>query len=245
MVKVVLTTAASDNLVNGFIVSLIPISTNHFDNRDVYVFDLDNTLYPAQSNLFAQVDVKIGEYVQSLLSLDPVEARKIQKRYLVEHGTTLRGLMENHKVDPHHYLDAVHDIDMSPIKNDPALRKSLESLDGRRIVFTNADKPYAEKVLDRLGIADLMEDIFDIHSASLDPKPVPHVYDTFLSDHDIDPARAIMFEDMARNLVPAHALGMATVWINTGSPWGEAGHDPETIHAETDLLNNWLTSYLK
>ena len=220
-----------------------PLS-KEFHDRDIFVFDLDNTLYPAESNLFAQVDVKIGEYVQSLLSLDPIEARTLQKQYLVNHGTTLKGLMENHNVDPHHYLDAVHDIDMSPIQNDPSLRHSLEALDGRRIVFTNADQPYAEKVLDRLGIADLMEDIFDIHSADLDPKPKPHVYDKFLRDHDVDPSRAIMFEDMARNLVPAHALGMATVWINTGSEWGEKGHAPETVHAETDLLNNWLTQFL-
>lgn len=220
-----------------------PLS-KEFRDRDIFVFDLDNTLYPAESNLFAQVDVKIGEYVQSLLSLDPIEARTLQKQYLVNHGTTLKGLMENHNVDPHHYLDAVHDIDMSPINRDPGLRHSLEALDGRRIVFTNADQPYAEKVLDRLGIADLMEDIFDIHSADLDPKPKPHVYDKFLRDHDVDPSRAIMFEDMARNLVPAHALGMATVWINTGSEWGEKGHAPETVHAETDLLNNWLTQFL-
>ncbi len=220
-----------------------PIS-EEFQDRDIFVFDLDNTLYPAESNLFAQVDVKIGEYVQNLLSLDPVEARALQKQYLVNHGTTLKGLMENHNVDPHHYLDAVHDIDMEPIKADPALRQSLEALDGRRIVFTNADQTYAERVLERLGVADLMEGIFDIHAADLDPKPKPHVYDKFLVDHDVNPARAIMFEDMARNLVPAHALGMATVWINTGSVWGEQGHDPKSVHAETDLLNNWLKGFL-
>lgn len=220
-----------------------PLSDEFLD-RDIFVFDLDNTLYPAESNLFSQVDVKIGEYVQNLLSLDPVEARSLQKQYLVNHGTTLKGLMENHNVDPHHYLDAVHDIDMGPIKEDLALRQSLEALEGRRIVFTNADETYAKRVLDRLGVADLMEDIFDIHAANLDPKPKPHVYDKFLSDHDVDPARAIMFEDMARNLVPAHTLGMATVWINTGSTWGEQGHDPATVHAETDLLNTWLEGYL-
>lgn len=229
---------------NGLNVTQYPLLPEEFLNRDIYVFDLDNTLYPAESNLFAQVDVKIGEYVQNLLSLDPVEARTLQKQYLVNHGTTLKGLMENHDVDPHHYLDAVHDIDMAPIKSDPALRKSLEALEGRRIVFTNADETYAKRVLDRLGVADLMEGIFDIHAANLDPKPKPAVYDKFLSDHDVDPSRAIMFEDMARNLVPAHSLGMATVWINTGSPWGEQGHDPETVHAETDLLNNWLRGYL-
>lgn len=214
------------------------------ENRDVYVFDLDNTLYPAQSNLFSQVDVKIGEYVQNFLNLDPVAARKVQKGYLLEHGTTLGGLMANHNVDPHHYLDSVHDIDMSPIANDPALRQMLQSLDGRKLVFTNADQPYAEKILNRLGIADLFEDIFDIHAASLAPKPKPHVYDMFVQRYSVDPERAIMFEDMVRNLIPAHQLGMATVWINTGSVWGEADYDADKVHAETDSLHSWLEGHI-
>lgn len=215
------------------------------ENRDIYVFDLDNTLYPAESNLFSQVDVKIGEYVQNFLSLDPVAARKVQKGYLLEHGTTLGGLMANHDVDPYHYLDSVHDIDLSPITNDPALRQTLLSLKGRRLVFTNAEQPYAERVLDRLGIGDLFEGIFDIHAASLAPKPRPHVYDMFLDRHSVDPNRAIMFEDMVRNLIPAHTLGMATVWINTGSVWGEAGYDASKIHAETYSLHSWLDGHIE
>ncbi len=214
------------------------------ENRDVFVFDLDNTLYPAESNLFSQVDVKIGEYVQNLLSLDPVAARKIQKGYLLEHGTTLGGLMANHSIDPQHYLDSVHDIDLSPIADDPALRKTLQSLDGRRLVFTNADLPYAERVLNRLGIADLFEGIFDIHAAELAPKPKPHVYDLFLRRYGVDPKRAIMFEDMVRNLIPAHGLGMATVWINTGSVWGEADYDAAKVHAETNSLHGWLDGHI-
>ena len=214
------------------------------ENRDIFVFDLDNTLYPAESDLFSQVDVKIGEYVQNFLGIDPVAARKVQKSYLLDHGTTLGGLMANHNVDPQHYLDSVHDIDLSPIEDDPALRKMLLSLKGRRLVFTNADQPYAEKVLDRLGIKDLFEGIFDIHAASLAPKPRPHVYDLFLGKYGVDPSRAIMFEDMVRNLIPAHALGMATVWINTGSIWGEADYDASKVHAETDSLHGWLDSHI-
>lgn len=215
------------------------------ENRDIFVFDLDNTLYPAESNLFAQVDVKIGEYVQNLLGLDAVEARKIQKKYLTDHGTTLKGLMVHHDVDPHHYLDSVHDIDLSPIEESPALRKALEALDGRRIVFTNADHPYADKVLDRLGIRDLFEGVFDIHKAGLDPKPKPHVYDAFLKEFGVRPQRAIMFEDMVRNLAPAHALGMATVWINTGSIWGEADYDANIVHDETTSLHQWLEDHIE
>jgi putative hydrolase of the HAD superfamily len=212
--------------------------------RDVWVFDLDNTLYPEKCNLFAQVDVKIGEYVQNLLGLSPGDARKVQKGYLLEHGTTLKGLMANHEIDPHHYLDHVHDIDFSPIPQDGPLRTLLGQLEGRKLVFTNADLTYAEKVLDRLGVADQFEAIFDIHAAELEPKPKQAVYDKFIADHGIDPNRAVMFEDMARNLKPAHALGMATVWVNTGSVWGQADHDPGFIHAETETLNDWLHGFL-
>jgi len=212
--------------------------------RDTWVFDLDNTLYAADCDLFSQIDRNIGAYVQKLLDLPSDEARKVQKGYLLSHGTTLRGLMADHHIDPDHYLAQVHDIDFSPIEPDPALRASLEKLNGRKLVFTNADAPYARKILGRLGIEDLFEDIFDIRSAELEPKPKREVYDKFLRDHKVDPTRAVMFEDMARNLIPAHALGMGTVWVNTGTPWGEADHDADKIHAETPLLTDWLQAFL-
>ena len=225
-------------------VSSTAIPDIFLDNRDVFVFDLDNTLYPSENNLFSQVDVKIGAYVQQFLDLGPEDARKVQKGYLLEHGTTLKGLMANHNIDPQHYLDAVHDIDMSPLQENARLREALLNLKGRRIIFTNADTAYAERVLDRIGIADLFEDIFDIHRADLEPKPAPHIYDDFLKEFSVNPERAMMFEDMARNLIPAHARGMATVWIDTDSVWGSADHHPSFIHAETRCLHTWLEAYL-
>lgn len=212
--------------------------------RDVWVFDLDNTLYAAECDLFSQVDKLIGDYVQTLLNLNKQDARHLQKKYLMDHGTTLKGLMTHHDVDPRHYLDSVHDIDFTPIQQDDRLRSAIDQLEGRKIVFTNADASYARKVLARLGIDDLFEDVFDILEADLDPKPKPSVYDHFIRKYGIQPDRAVMFEDMARNLIPAHDRGMATVWINTGSSWGEMDHDPETIHAETASLNDWLHSFL-
>jgi putative hydrolase of the HAD superfamily len=213
------------------------------NNRDTWVFDLDNTLYAAECNLFNQIDRKIGEYVQSLLEVDPEEARRIQKHYLLEYGTTLNGLMQKHKVDPAHYLAAVHDIDFSPIKRDETLRAGIKALEGRKLVFTNADHPYASKILERLGVADLFEGIYDIVAADLKPKPNREVYENFIRDHDVNPERAVMFEDMVRNLKPAHAMGMATVWINTGSVWGEADYDPSIVHEETNQLNGWLYDF--
>ncbi|GHF11955.1 pyrimidine 5'-nucleotidase [Kordiimonas sediminis] len=214
-------------------------------DKKVWVFDLDNTLYPAECNLFQQIDVHMGEFIQRLLSLDPIEARKIQKKYLVEYGTTLKGLMANHDVDPHDFLDKVHNIDFSPIQKDVRLRSALERLDGRKLVFTNADLQYSEQVLDRLGIADQFEGIFDIHAADLEPKPKLASYEKFARTFEIDPTHAVMFEDMAQNLIPAHSLGMSTVWIDTGSEWGDPGQDKDHIHYETNSLSSWLDSFTK
>ena len=215
------------------------------DRVDVWVFDLDNTLYPAECALFDQVDRNIGTYVADLLGKTPAEARAVQKDYLVRYGTTLNGLMTNHDVDPHDYLSAVHDIDFSPIPRDDRLRDALQRLDAPKIIFTNADRPYAEKVLDRLGIADQFDGIFDILDADLRPKPHSETYERFVTRHGVNPQKAVMVEDMACNLKPAHAMGMQTVWINTGSPWGRKGHDPDIIHTEITSLSAWLDTVVK
>lgn len=218
-----------------------PIFERH---HDTWVFDLDNTLYAAECNLFTQIDKKIGNYVQDLLDLHPKEAREIQKKYLLEHGTTLKGLMDNHAVDPEHYLENVHDIDFSPIKRNPRLREAINALQGRKLVFTNASKPYAIEILRRLGIDDLFDAVFDIVDANMLPKPRVEVYQQFIKDHDVDPNKSVMFEDMVRNLKPAHGLGMATVWINTGDEWGGADYDPNIVHAEGSNLSDWLHDFL-
>jgi len=151
--------------------------------------------------------------------------------------------MQNHKVDPDHYLADVHAIDFSPIEKDEKLRAGIKALEGRKIVFTNADHPYATEIMKRLGILDLFEGIFDIVAAKLQPKPMQAVYDMFVKKFDIDPNRAVMFEDMVRNLKPAHGMGMATVWVNTGTIWGEADYDADIVHAETPRLNDWLYDF--
>ena len=215
------------------------------DKTDVWVFDLDNTLYPAGSNLFAQIDIKLRDYVAECLSIGPEEARKVQKDYFMKYGTTLSGMMKHHGVDPDHFLDYVHDIDFSPIEKSPTLIDALASLDGRKLVYTNADAAYSTKILDRLGISDQIENIFDIKAADLLPKPDMVSYEKFLTDHDVDPNRAVMVEDMAKNLIPAKDLGMGTIWINTGSIWGKADHHPDFIDVETHDLATWLKEHVK
>ena len=211
-----------------------------FDRTDSWVFDLDNTLYPASANLFALMDVRMGQYIADLTGVDLAEARRVQKRYFVEHGTTLAGLMANHSVDPHSYLEFVHDVELDRIEADPDLADAIRALPGRKLVFTNADAAYAGRVLAKRGLSDCFEAVFDIHDATYRPKPEGRAYDDFLSAHAVDPTRATMFEDMARNLRPAKERGMATVWINNGSEHGDADACPSFIDAETHDLGHFL-----
>lgn len=207
---------------------------------ETWVFDLDNTLYPAACNLFQQVDQRIGAFVARLLEVAPDQARVVQKAYLAKYGTTLRGLMVEHRLDPQDYLAFVHDIDVTRVPPNPALDDALARLPGRKIVFTNGTVAHAERVMGRLGIAKRFDAIFDIAAADYVPKPEPVVYDRLVGRYAIAPRRAILFEDMARNLKPAHDLGMATVWVRADSPWAQPGDDRSHIHHEIDDLTRFL-----
>lgn len=215
-------------------------STHTLARAETWIFDLDNTLYPASCNLFHQVDWNITRFVAELLGLPRDEARKIQKDYLRDHGTTMRGLMTHHGVDPREFMDYVHDIDLSPVEPSPRLDAALAALPGRKLIFTNGDVPHAERVMDRLGVRRHFEAVFDIVASDFVPKPRLEVYEKLTRAHDVDPARAVMVEDMPRNLVPAHALGMATVWVRTDSPWAQDLADGDHIHHAVDDLVDWL-----
>ncbi len=212
-----------------------------FPHIDHWIFDLDNVLYPAECNLFALIDIKMGAYIAQALGIDSTEARIVQKRYFHDHGTTLAGLMKEHGTDPYEFLDFVHDIDMDRLSPAPALRNAIEQLPGEKLVFTNGDAPYARRVLARRGLDDLFDQLHDIHDCGLKPKPSPAAYDSLLSATDIDPKRALFVEDMARNLLPAKDLGMTTIWVNTGSGYGARDHHPDFIDHEITDLEDWLT----
>lgn len=211
---------------------------------DTWIFDLDNTLYPAKADLFALIDVKMGEFIQGLLGCDPVEARTVQKRYFIDHGTTLSGLMHHHGIEPRAFLDYVHDISMDRLERDEELIDHVAALPGRRLIFTNGDAAYAGRVLDRIGLSDLFEQIHDIHACQYVPKPDPAGYADLCRVHGVDPARAAFFEDMARNLRPAKAIGMTTIWVNNGSEAGNHDHHPDFIDFETDHLTPFLADIL-
>jgi len=224
--------------------------TPDFSNIDVWVFDLDNTLYPPSCQLFAQIDVKMRAFIGALLQVDEDEAYRLQKQYYRDHGTTLSGLMKLHKVAPQEFLSFVHDIDVSVVPENIDLSMALQRLPGRRLVFTNGTVAHAGRVLRRIGIHDHVEDIFDIVHADFVPKPHTATFERFLSKHEVEPSRAAMFEDLDRNLAPAHELGMTTVLVRDADGhadpavrgWGEPPPEAPHVHYRTEDLARFLST---
>lgn len=211
-------------------------------NAQTWVFDLDNTLYKIAAEQSLHIDTRIRDYLAHALDVGIEEAYCIQKDYFRKYGTTLRGLMLNHDIDPHAYLDSVHDFDVTTIPLMPGLNTALARLRGRKVIFTNADSAHAQRILDRLGIADHFTGVFDIFAANFIPKPARETYDAMLEHFTIDPRRAVMVEDIARNLKPAAQLGMTTVWLRSDAPCAIASAEPDGAHVDyvIDDLTAWL-----
>ena len=222
-----------------------PAAANLFDHVDTWIFDLDNTLYPASTGLFALVDARMGAYIQRLLGCEADEARRVQKAHFHAHGTTLAGLMIDHQVDPHDFLADVHAIALDQITPDARLERGLGRLPGRKIVFTNGDAPYARRVLGAIGIDHHFDELHDIHASDLRPKPDPHGYALLCDRLGIDPTRAVLVEDMAQNLRPAKALGMVTVWVDNGSERGNHDAHPDHIDLTIADVGEWLDQLME
>jgi putative hydrolase of the HAD superfamily len=208
---------------------------------DCWIFDLDNSLYPASTNLFELIDVRMGEYISKRLGCTMAEARIVQKGFFRDHGTTLAGLMKEHGVEPRDFLDYVHDIDFARLTADPRVVASLDRLPGRKFVFTNGDEVYARRVLGRLGLADAFDGVHDIHAMDYVPKPDPRAYAAMCERYRIVPGHALFAEDMARNLVPAKKLGMTTVWVDNGSEQASHDADPAFIDYRIADIGDWLS----
>ena len=216
-----------------------------------WVFDLDNTLYPRHTNLYAQVDTRIRDYVQRLLYLPADQAHRLQKDYYRRYGTTLRGLIVEHGISPDDFLEYVHDIDHSPVAPDPRLAAAIERLPGRKFIMTNGSRAHAEKVAERLGVTRHFEDSFDIVRAELLPKPNRETYDRFIASTGIDAKRSVIFEDLARNLTVPHTLGMTTVLVVPVpardlvlEDWEREGQDAAHVDFLTDDLARFLERVL-
>jgi putative hydrolase of the HAD superfamily len=219
-------------------------------NASDWVFDLDNTLYPADADLFAQIDVRMTQFVGEYLGIGHDEAKAMQKSYYAEHGTTLTGMMRLHDMPASQFLDYVHDLDYSVVKPHPELRAAIEALPGRKLVFTNGSRGHAERTLKALGLEGLFHDLFDIEATNYQPKPKREAFDAIIDAHVIEPTTSVMVEDLARNLQTAHYLGMATILVTSTKDWS---HEPEIGRpagsgdhpAFVDFVTDNLTGFLK
>ena len=227
--------------------SSVPVSARGFDHVESWVFDLDNTLYPAGSPLWPQIDQRITAYICGLFGMDGMSARALQKYYYQRYGTTLKGLMEEHGIDPDDFLDFAHQIDLSLLDPNPELGEAIAALPGRKLILTNGSRGHAENVAGKLGILHHFEDIFDIVQAGFTPKPERATYENFLAKHAVDPARAAMFEDIEKNLLVPSALGMKTVLIvpKTPDPFREAWEQTAVAAGHVHHVTADLTGFLK
>lgn len=205
-----------------------------------WVFDLDNCLYPASAGLFDLIDERMTAYIERLLNCGPDEAARVQKAHFHQHGTTLAGLMKEHAIDPHDFLADVHDVPLERIDANPRLARALAALPGRKLIFTNGDAPYARRVLERIGIGSHFEGLHDIHANTYRPKPDPHGYALLCERFGIDPAHALLADDMIQNLRPAKALGMTTVWVDNGSERGNHSFEQGVADHVISDVADWL-----
>ena len=215
-----------------------------FEHIRDWIFDLDNCLYPASTGLFELIDERMGAYIERLLGVDSAEARRVQKAHFHQHGTTLAGLMKEHGIDPHDFLEDVHAIPLDRVQCDARLARLLPRLPGRRFVFTNGDASYARRVLGAIGVHEHFDDLHDIHASSYRPKPDPHGYELLCERFGIDPKQALLADDMAQNLAPAKSLGMTTVWVDNGSERGSHAYDEDIVDYRITDVGEWLDGIL-
>lgn len=219
-----------------------------FAHVNTWVFDLDNTLYSHESRIWPQIDERISLYLSDMFGFDAISARALQKYYYHLYGTTLKGLMEEHKIDSAEFLDFVHSVDLSSLHPEKTLSEAIGALSGRKLIMTNGSRQHAENITTKLGIREHFEDIFDIQAANFVPKPEHDAYQVFMDKHHVNPKTSAMFEDIAKNLITPHSLGMRTVLVlpKTPDPFREM-HEQVAIDASyvqytTHHLTDFLTS---
>jgi len=208
---------------------------------DCWVFDLDNTLYCSRRyNLFPAMGEKMQLFIEQIMGVEGPEAVAMRERFSKDYGTTLRGLMVEHKIPPGEFLEFVHDLDLDQIQTEPGLDTALAALPGRKVVFTNATVKYAIDIMDRLGVGHHFDAVFDVAAADFIPKPQMPAYDQFVKAMAVTPDRAIFFEDMAKNLAPAAQIGMTTVWVENERPNALPTPECNHIHYIAEELTAWL-----
>ena len=210
------------------------------DNKKNLLLDLDGTVYQDLESVFGQVSKLMTKYISEKLNIDLKKAKELQTNYFYKYNTSLNGLMIHHDIPPKEFLKYVHDIDLSFMKKDYFLRKQLENLNMRKLIFTNGSKDHAKNVLSHLGIYDLFEDIFDITDADYRPKPEPKAFDLMVKKFNIDPFETIYIEDIAKNLSIGKERGCTTVWFINNEEWGKMDSEKDYIDYKTENLSLFL-----
>ncbi len=205
-----------------------------------WIFDLDNTLYSGQTKVFSEVDKKMSDYISKKLNVDLAEAKKIQKKYFYETGTTLSGLMRHNNIDPYEFLDFVHDIDISWLPKDLLLEKELKKIKEKKYIFTNGSHSHVNNVIKQLGINDLFDGVFAITDSDFVPKPNLQPYQKLIKKFNIDPKKSILIEDIAHNLKPAKNLGMKTCWLENNESFAKKDADKPFIDYKIKSLPSFL-----
>ena len=213
---------------------------NDLNDIKYWLFDLDNTLYDGATKVFEQVDKKMTKFISEKLNVNKEEARKIQKNYFQEYNTTLNGMIKHHKIDADEFLEFVHDVDLNFLNKDKFLEGEIRKLKGKKIIFTNGSKAHAKNVTEKIGIDKLFDGIFDIVESNFIPKPSLEAYKMLIQKYKIEPQYSILVEDIARNLKPAHELGMKTVWIKNDEPWAAEFSNEDFINYKTENLASFL-----
>ena len=208
-----------------------------------WIFDLDNTLYSGQTKVFDQVDKKMSSFISNKLNVSLEEAKKIQKEYFHKYSTTLSGMMKNHKINAMEFLEFVHDVNLDFLEKNKDLEKEIAQIVGKKIIFTNGSRAHAENVTKRIGINKLFDGIFDIVESNFIPKPSIEAYKILIEKYKIEPQYCIFIEDIARNLKPAHELGMKTVWIKNDEPWAAEFSNENFVNYRIENLTNFLKEY--
>ncbi len=209
-------------------------------NIKYWIFDLDNTLYSGQTKVFSEVDKKMSSFISKKFNVDLKKAKEIQKKYFYEYGTTLSGLMNHDNIDPHEFLEFVHDIDISWLPEDKVLREELSKIKEKKIIFTNGSHAHVENITKQLGVQDLFDGAFDITDADFIPKPHVDPYKKMIKKFEINPTEAILIEDIAHNLEQAKNLGMKTCWLENEEAFAKKDANKPYIDYKIDNLPSFL-----
>lgn len=202
-----------------------------------WVFDLDNTLYPREARLFDQIEILMEDFICNFLGIERAEASQLRSAYWKSHGTTLRGMMDEHDMPPDGFLDHVHNIDLSHLEKAPDLAAAITALPGRKIIYTNGSRRHAERVTAARGLDGLFDALYGIEHAGLIPKPHAEAYAHIIAQDGFDPKTAAMFEDEERNLEVPRSLGMGTILVGANKTQGYTQHDTSDLTAFLSQLH--------